>query len=243
MADDPQESLLKRTSTDRWAAIGRAFAGALPYIGPSIQELLTATIPNQRLDRIIDSLQRLERRLSATERELLERRITSDRAATDLLEEGMVQATRAVDGSRREHIAALLASTLTAEELEYAESLRLWSLLDALNDVELLILQSYGVQHTDHEAEFQERHGVAVAPRIAHTGSTPQECDAAAVYNSYLQHLVEQGLLRPRFRRPRRGEVPEFDDRTGMMKAAGHELTSLGRLLLRRLDLPAGVGG
>jgi hypothetical protein len=34
-----------------------------------------------------------------------------------------------------------------------------------------------------------------------------------------------------------RGQLPEFDETTGMMKASGHEMTPLGRMLLREIGL------
>ena len=39
-----------------------------------------------------------------------------------------------------------------------------------------------------------------------------------------------------RFKKPKRGELPEFDEKTGMVKVGGYEITSLGRLLLRSID-------
>jgi len=63
-----------------------------------------------------------------------------------------------------------------------------------------------------------------------------EEREAAFIQDSYKAHLVELGLLRPRFRRPGRGELPEFDDKTGMIKAYGHDLTPLGRMLLKYID-------
>jgi hypothetical protein len=44
------------------------------------------------------------------------------------------------------------------------------------------------------------------------------------------------GLLRRRFKTFKKGEVPEYDDKTGMIKAVGHEITPLGRLLLKSID-------
>jgi len=44
------------------------------------------------------------------------------------------------------------------------------------------------------------------------------------------------GLLKARFKKPKRGELPAFDDKTGMIKAQGYEITGLGRLLLRSID-------
>lgn len=68
-------------------------------------------------------------------------------------------------------------------------------------------------------------------------GSTQAELDKHAIYMSYTDHLVRLGLLRPRFRKPKKGELPEFDEKTGMLKASGYDVTPLGRLMLRYIDL------
>lgn len=50
------------------------------------------------------------------------------------------------------------------------------------------------------------------------------------------EELVRLGLLKNRIQKPKKGEVPEFDD-NGLVKSSGRELTPLGRLLLRYLGL------
>ncbi|MEZ4615392.1 MAG: hypothetical protein R2867_07745 [Caldilineaceae bacterium] len=62
----------------------------------------------------------------------------------------------------------------------------------------------------------------------AHHGSSQEQVDQATVHKGYRQHQLD--LLRPRFKRPKKNEIPEFDENTGMMKASGYELTALGRL-------------
>ena len=50
-----------------------------------------------------------------------------------------------------------------------------------------------------------------------------------------MAHLARLNLLRPGLKRPRRGEFPEFDEKTGMMKASGYRVTPLGYMLLARI--------
>jgi hypothetical protein len=50
---------------------------------------------------------------------------------------------------------------------------------------------------------------------------------------------VQLGLLRSNFKGVKKEEIPEFDSRTGMVKASGRQITSLGRLLLRQSGLAA----
>jgi hypothetical protein len=61
--------------------------------------------------------------------------------------------------------------------------------------------------------------------------------DEAALHEDARSHLGRLGLLALKFRRPHGKELPEFDDKTGMMKATSVDLTQLGRLLLRQIGL------
>lgn len=238
---DTGELSLGPNMVDRRTALARSIAGAVPFLGASLQEVISSVIPNQRLDRLTDFVRRLETKLSQVERDILEAGLASNPEAVDLFEESMIQAARAVKGSRRDNIASLLKSSLTSEELDYVEKSKLWQLFDSLNDVELLLLQSYGIQGTPDAEVFVATHQEALRGPRAHLGSSEGEADRAAVYATFRQHLVDLGLLKPRFKRVPRGDLPEFDDKTGMMKATGYRLTRLGGLLLRQLGLPTRI--
>lgn len=66
---------------------------------------------------------------------------------------------------------------------------------------------------------------------------TQEDFDAESIQDLAEAHLQRLGLARLRHKRPGRNEVPEFDENTGALKGSGQELTSLGRLLLRRIGL------
>ena len=158
--------------------------------------------------------------------------------AIDLLEDGLLIAGRALTEERRERIASLMAKSLTLEELEHLEKKTLFQLLDRLNDAELIILQATMLPQT-HEA-FYDQHADVLYGVRAHLGSSQDDIDRAAIQSTYRRKLRDLGLIEPRFKPPRRGELPEFDVKTGMIKASGDRPTVLGRLLLRYLDLEAG---
>ncbi len=139
MSDSEQSSQLEAARIDRAVAVAKGVIGALPILGPMFAEIIGSVIPQQRLDRIADVLKRLEERLGEIEQQRLQSSLATDSEAVDLLEEGMVQATRAVSDERRDQIAILLHTTLTDEQLRHAEKRKLWSLLGSLSDVEVLI--------------------------------------------------------------------------------------------------------
>ena len=85
--------------------------------------------------------------------------------------------------------------------------------------------------------DFRKTHDTILKPMAVGFGSSRDTLDANTLQQMAKQKLVRLGLLKPNFKNPRRGELPEFDNDTGMIKASGHNLTPLGRMLLRYLGL------
>ena len=109
--------------------------------------------------------------------------------------------------------------------------------LGQLNDIEILILKSHTLRRGRVEDdEFWKKHEKALTPPLAYLGSSQEEVDKYMIFKAYQNRLVDLGLLQIRFKRPKKGEFPELDEKTGMIKAQGHEITPLGRLLLRSID-------
>lgn len=214
--------------------IGKAALGAIPYLGPLASEIIGNLIPNQRIDRIVSLLKILESKIDEEERTKVERRMLEEKSI-DLMEDGFMQAARALSEERIEHIASLLKNSLTNEDLEHIQYKRLLFLLSELNDVEVLMLKSRSGSIAEQQ-EFQRKHqDVLAVPRI-YLGAPQEQVDQHAIYETYQTNLARLGLLKVRFRKPKRGELPEFDENTGMVKAQGYGITSLGMLLLRSID-------
>lgn len=216
------------------ASVLKGYLGSLPVLGPIVAEMIDDLIPNQRIDRIAALLKALESKIDPEEKTKVEARML-DEKSVDLMEDGFLQAARALSEDRIEHIACLLKNSLTDEDLEYIAYKRLLFLLGELNDLEVLILKSYSGNITQ-QREFRRKHQGVVTEPLVHLGSSREEVDKHAIYETYKTNLVHLGLLRIRFKKPKREELPEFDEKTGMVKASGHDLTSLGRLLLRSID-------
>jgi hypothetical protein len=53
------------------------------------------------------------------------------------------------------------------------------------------------------------------------------------VQEAHRAYLIQLKLLHPKFQKPKKGQLLEFDEKTGMMLAQGYSLTPLGRLMLR----------
>lgn len=214
----------------------RAALGFVPWIGPVVAEIVGYVIPNQRVDRIARFALILANRLESIEQQRLEQ-ACMDPAFVDLFEDGLHQATRALTQNRLEHIADLIKNSLNSEQTQYIGDKHLLNLLGEINDVELLLMKYHSILDPEEAEQFWLDHQAALETPHATFGSSQEDIDKHTLYGSYKQHLARLGLLTPRFKRPKKGELPEFDNRTGTMKANGYEVASLGRLLLRRIDM------
>lgn len=230
---------LGNTSRDIVASLAKGTTGMVPFVGSLIAEVVGNIIPNQRVDRIVRFVELLEQRLGKFEEETLRRKLV-DPQVVDILEDSFTQAARATTQKRLEHIANAVANGISAEDLDQAQVKRILWLLGQLTDEEIVILRSKLAQTTDdvhRDAEFREKHEQLLAPDVTHMGSSEDEFEEAALKASFHQHLFDLGLVRHRYRAPRRGELPEFDDKTGTIKPSGSDSTRLGRMLLRYLNL------
>jgi hypothetical protein len=230
---------LSRDRGDRLMSIASAVSGRLATLGPLFAEVIGGVIPHRRMDRIVNVLELLEARVTDIELKRIQERLADSEDLQDLLEEGVVQSTRAITRDRQERIAEMLKNSLSTDELDYMQKKRLWGILGELTDQELILLQYHGMR--GHDEDFWERHKDAIVGPAAHMGSTSEEVDRDAVHRSFNKHLVDRGLIRTQFKRPKRGEPPEFDEKTGMMKASGHDITRLGGVLLRHVGLPSSI--
>lgn len=221
--------------TDLGVALGKGIVGGIPIVGPLIAEIVGHVIPNQRIDRLEKFLRILDEKVKDVDSDRLRRRFDEEQFV-DLLEDGMLHASRALTENRREYIASVIEGGIKDEELEAEKKKILLRLLSELNDTEVIMLQSYGV-HPEHRDDFFERHQNVLIPPHPTMESDNEEFEDQAIFDAQKVHLERLGLLRRRFKKTPKGKMPEFDNRTGMIKAQGYEITALGRLLLSSVGL------
>ena len=236
--DSDESKSLEPQGPDYVASTAKAFLGAVPFVGSLLVELAGTIVPNQRMDRIADFAGELEARLSVLEQDFVRAQL-SDPQFTDLMEEGLNQAARAVSAERRAQIAELVSRSLTPEDITFSESKHLLRILGELNDVEVIRLGSYQypVLGGGSGQRYRAKHEGVLARVLANYYSPQRDQDKAALQESYDLHLERLGLLRGRFAVDSRTKIPEFDTRTGAQKVRGYELTRLGRLMCRQVGI------
>ncbi len=216
--------------------IGKGLLGAIPVVGPLAAEIVGNVIPNQRIDRIESLLRTLEAKIATEDTLKIEGKILES-TSVDLIEDSFIQACRALSEERIDYIASLLKNSLTDKELKHIEYKRLLSILGELNDLEIIILKSLTLLHGEKGSEeFWEKHEQTLEEPIVYLGESQEKWDKSEIYKTHKEHLSRLGLLKIRFKKPSKGEVPEFDENTGMIKAQGYDITPLGELFLRSID-------
>ncbi len=209
--------------------------GAVPLVGGLLAEIAGQFIPQQRVDRIEDFMRYLDARIDGLDAETLRARL-ADPERLDVLEEGVIQSTRALSTARREYIASIVGNGISGDNKAKIEAKRMLKLLREVDDDQIIILAGKLIRH-QRDREFQERHVAVFDPLRVHMQSEREEFDRAALYELARVELVRLGLLAPRFKTPKKGELPDFDPKTGMMKQASRDITPLGRMLLRQVGL------
>jgi len=235
MTDDRPASLQSQ-SVDYVVLAAKAVLGAVPFAGSLLAELAGTIIPNQRIDRLAKFAAELEARIATLDQHAMRAKL-ADENFTDLVEETMRHAARAVSDERRRYLAALLANGINSSEVTYIESKHLLRILGELNDFEVVWLRSYLDPTLGGDQEFRARHSDVLDPIAPTMGSSQAELDKAAIQKSYKEHLTRLGLLEPRYETDIRTKQPVFDGFRSGLKIRGYDITGLGRLLLRQIEL------
>lgn len=239
---------------------GMVAGGPLAAFGAGLAaEMISIVVPQYKQERYEKWVNEIERRvqvLEGVERERAEEREHSPEFA-DLFENATRQAIHALSEERRQQLATLLVNSLCEDEVNYLRRKRLLEIFGQVNDAELLLLQS-SVLSNQESLEFWKQHP-QLRPPLAHISATQsgihywkrnsvsvpsdhskasqEDVDKSIVFESFQHHLADLGLLKPRYKKPARGEAVELDFSTGQIKSSGYETTDLGRLLLHEVGL------
>lgn len=236
LAEKSRISLQNNTS-DKTAAILKATLGTVPLIGSVLQEAVTVIIPNQRIDRIAQTMELFAEKIKDLDEEFLRQKMHSEEF-TDLLEDAIPQAARSLSEDRRNYIASILKNSLTEEELDHIHEKKLLSILGELNDAEIIFLRYESLRRPERDT-YYENHETILSPIRAGFGSPRIDHEKNAFRTSFREKLYELGLTRKEFVSVKKGQLPEIDEKTGMLKVRHAVTTRLGRTFLRYIGFPS----
>jgi len=211
--------------------------GMIPGVGGLLAEVASQFIPQQRLERLEAYGRHLTARLDDMDEAKLREKL-EDPERVDLFEEGAMQSVRALSPERQDYIASIVARGITGDDKARIEAKRMLKLLREIDDDQMIILVGK-LHRNERDHSFHERHSEILEPPRVHLGSERGELDKQALFELARIELVRLGLLAPTFKTLKKGELPEFDQKTGMIKQQSRRLTPLGRMLLRHVGLAA----
>jgi hypothetical protein len=216
---------------DRLIAIGKGVAGAIPFVGGVVGELV-GMIPGQRADRIAAYLAGLSNRVDALDADV-RATLANSPEKLDLIEEGGVQASRATSAARIEQIVEAVSRGLDEDESDLVRRKRLLRLVGELDDDEVNLLNAYGRSFGGGDRQAFER---VNQPDPLHLQSSMEARDENVLYDAGRAHLLRLGLLKKNYGSLKRGATPEFDPNSGDFKHR-LEVSTLGRMMLREIGL------
>lgn len=227
---------LDQNATDYVVASVKATLGMVPFAGSLLTELAGTIVPKQRVDRLVDFARRLEKDLSELDQTAIRAQLQNENF-TDLLEESARQAASAVTEDRRQYLAEMIKSGVSTDRISFIETRHLLRLLGQINDIEVIWLRYYAYPLLNGDDEFRNRHSAILEPVIATIGSGDDVLERQALQRNYVEHLVSLGLLERPLALDPATKQPVFDRNTGTWKVRSHQVTPLGRLLLRHIGL------
>jgi len=235
--DTEQKVNLENNKSDTLAIGMKSILGIVPF-GSLVSEIVTNVIPNQRTERVVLFVEVLNEKFKYLEKEVVEQKVKTQEF-TDLLQDGFIQASRALTDERLEYIASLLKNSLTDEELKHIEKKKLLSLLGELNDVEIIWLKRYSFDNVVgnmERQEFIEKHEGVLNPINLMEGEeshNEDQLNKKAFQENYLTNLSRLRLIR--------GTRVFGEVRTNLpldeIEPDRYECSNLGKLLLSYIDL------
>jgi len=233
-SSDDQKSIKGLDRPDYMAALLRSVAGAVPFAGGFLTEVLGAIIPRQRIDRLAKFSIALGNRVSHLEESFVLEKISQD-SIGELVEEATRQAAKSTSTERRDYLANLVSAALTSDERESNDERHLLRILGELNDKEIIWLRSHAVPWSSLD-EFRELHEDVLDTPFVMFDSPDEVVDTATLHQSYNSHLVSLGLLKQEIRDDGSNQ-PEFDRNRGQFELKPPEITRLGEMMLKLIGL------
>ncbi len=100
---DKEKNELDVKRNDRIASVLKATLGAIPFLGLLAVEIVENVVPNQRVERIVSFVKVLASKIDPDVKAKVEARMLEEKSI-DLMEDGFLQAARALSEERIEYI-------------------------------------------------------------------------------------------------------------------------------------------
>ncbi|MGA9086861.1 MAG: hypothetical protein ACLQMU_02700 [Methanoregula sp.] len=241
---------LEIQTVDIVASAMKSALSLLPTMGPLMSELVGTIIPNQRFDRLVKYSIQLEKKTEKIDSALLKLALQNENF-TELMEESLRQSARSLSDERRSYLASIIKNSLISDDVDFIESKHLLKILGEVNDIEIILLRFFLYPIVNGDREFREKHKKILEP-IDTLGNPQWMIDSepkvpmdfqGTLYKSYLEHLVQLGLLARRYDIDMKTNSQIYDTFSRGQKLSGYDITNLGILLIYHIDCETKIDG
>lgn len=189
---------LSYNNRDKFTMVLKGAFGAIPYAGPMMQELIGVIIPQQRLDRVVMFVEKLSETLEENEIEIekLKEKLSSPEYSSFVFRTCQNVAD-SISEEKINYIRNIFINGINNESEELSQYESLMSLLNKINDSEIVYLRTYYLFHWDMEKakKYQQDTGLAFLTPVKSLGMSQEELDKETIKEIYLNNLVNLGLL------------------------------------------------
>ena len=231
MTSELEKNDLAENEMDGLAAVARSLAGAVPFVGTFLGEVITDIIPNQRMDRFQDYMVKLAQHLAALQSDI-EKMKEQINQRPFLIELGGNIAARSTEEEIRNYLARCTAFGITAKEDKNLLNTKLIELLSELDEFEISTLIKH---HNDAHSEgnsSMHRNRLLFSP----FSSENQNVDEVLLFRMALNKLQKLGLLYFIVKPPQEGfKGNTFIDQITNNPSGWYGLSHLGESLLRSI--------
>lgn len=227
------EDELGNTVRDYVARSVKCGVSVIPCLGPIIAEFVADIIPRQRIDRIAEFLNQLNKKLIRLET-TIDKFMLEDEAKSRLMEESIQQAANSSSFERRAYLASLIAQGISKSQLEIQNESYFLNLLRQVNDAEIIVLRYFLESNPDKRREFENRNSTLFSCKTN---------DKNLDVHFYIEHLESLGLLYRRVYPERvlteNGEsiyVSQYQDEKSQLPMGLMMITFQGKELLSKIS-------
>lgn len=221
---------LENDKNDITVMIIKSLTSCIPYIGGPIAEIIGYVIPNQRLDRLSQFVEKLKEKVDDIDDKINERS-KSDPLFLDFFEDELTQVSRATTEERIEYLSNILISGIDTDEADLLAAKQLLRILSQLNDAEIIWLKYYNTDHADREG-FIEKHSALLRLIPRYMTMDDEDYRASVIQESYKQRLEELHLVEPKIKFVNKTGLPKINFLRSGFEKSSIQITPLGRQLI-----------
>jgi len=228
-----QGEILNNNLKDKSVSLAKGIAGAIPIAGAIVSEIISTTIPNQRIDRITTFIKLLEEKINETEKTLL----LNNKYTLDIFEDGLFLAARSLSEQRNHYIVNFLCNELNLTENEYHAKKKLFQILSDLTELDIDILMAIDDQGIEHAKHVLTPHPVTIGSYNNMSDSEKYDYDLAKdTFSAYVATLERFGLIAPERRLFDPDTIDNIDEDTALPEIIGYRITDLGYIFIKSIS-------